>query len=163
MSLPKKKKKSYDPFQEHWSKSKIFKSEDIDKSYEYYMKNQELKYEYFEPDFVSEDGIEIQIPYGKDTENWYDDSKSVIMDRDLYQTKQKRKIKWDDQRMFLRMKKKVRTDFAQRNYSLEGKDLIFKSTKGNAYMIATVNSVQRNPRRATGFIYLTNVKTLSNY
>lgn len=151
--------KEYDPFERHWNKKKIHKADDIEESHEYYMKNPELKYEYFKPDFISAEpkGIEIQIPYGKEAKSWYKRNDYIPIEKDIMKQHQNKKIKWDDQRFFVRLKKKVRQDV---DFStLLDKNVLFLSTNGGQNLIAKVEAIDRKPRRATGFLFLKDVLT----
>ena len=113
----------------------------------------------FEADFTSEEGIELQVPYGRRIDAWYEENEFNKLDKEIIKQNKYRTINWDDQKMFLRIKKNTRLKLAEDNIDLQNQTKVFKSNSGPEYLIGTIESIQRAPRRSTGFIFLKNVQT----
>lgn len=152
----KNKKSNFSALQQHLKNSKSKKSSNLDQTAENFAKDPAARVKDFKKDFKSDNGVELQVGFGPLIREYYDLNNLINVDLNILPNYPNRE--WTDQRMFVKITKKNRDKLSPEEIS--GKEMTFSWNKDkNVKLACKVSSFIIFPKRATGLITMSNVKT----
>ncbi len=148
-------KKEFDPAEYHLNNKKILKSDDIDQVLENYQKDPAPRVGQLFTNYLSKNGMEMSIAYGKRSDHYYSSEGMEKINEDIILSSNS-PVNWrSTQLLYIKLKDKKKNELPK-----AGDEITFiHKRKQRVFIKGIVKGIQIERKRVTGQLYLDNVVT----